>query len=90
MRACGELREDEPRRLDAVQLGHRDVHHDDVGPEEARLRDGVAPVGGLADDLEVRLLAEEGPEPLADDPVVVHQEDGRAHSPCPLGLRSVR
>ena len=52
--------------------------------EKSRLRDGFAPVRGLSDDLEVRLLAEEGPEPLADDPVVVHQEDGRAHSPCPL------
>ena len=84
MRTWRELREDEPRRLDAVQLRHGDVHHDDVGPEETRLSDGVASVGGLADDFEVLLLAEEGPEPLADDPVVVHQEDGRAHSPCPL------
>jgi hypothetical protein len=43
------------RGLDAVELGHADVHEHDVGLEPARGVDRLAAVGRLADDVEVLL-----------------------------------
>ena len=42
--------EDLPRRLDAVELGHADVHEDDVGLELRGQAHGLGAVARLADD----------------------------------------
>ena len=72
--------EQAPRGLDAVELGHADVHQHDVGLERADLLDGVEPVGGLAHHLEVVLGVEDHAEAGADERLVVgdQQSDGHA------------
>src|SRR5262249_18366876 len=62
---------DPPHRLDPVELRHHEVHQDDIRREPDGLLDRGGAVGGLADDLDPLLQAEEGAQPLADDLVVV-------------------
>ena len=62
-------------RLEAVHLGHPDVHEDDVGPVAGREVHRFAPVGGLADDLDVFGRAEEDREPAAYQRLVVGHDD---------------
>ncbi len=67
--------DEEPGRLDAVELRHLDVHHDDI---RLRLPDHVqrlAAVGGRADDLDAVERAEQCGEAVADDLVVVDDDD---------------
>ena len=75
--ACGEQA---PRGLDAVELGHADVHQDDVGLQPLGLLDGVEAVGGLADDLEVVLGVEDHAEPGAHERLVVGDQQAHAHA----------
>jgi hypothetical protein len=66
-------------QIDAAEAGHLDIGDDDVGLELfGGLAGGVAGVG-LADDFEVGLLLEEEAEAVADDLMVVNQEDSGAH-----------
>ena len=74
-RVCGLAATQAARGLDAVQLGHGDVHHHDVGLQLLGQFDGFAAVGGLADDLHIGLRAEDHLEALADHGVVVSQQD---------------
>src|SRR5690606_19309364 len=68
-------REDPPRRLDPVELGHAQVHEDDVGLEVGDESHRLVAVTGLADDLQVGLgvddRAHAGPEEL----LVVDEQD---------------
>ena len=74
-------REHAAGRLDAVELGHADVHQHDVGGELARLLDRLQAVGGLADDVEVVLGVEDHPEARAHERLVVgDQHPHRAHA----------
>ncbi len=75
-----------PRRLDPVELGHADVHQDDVGLQPLGLLDRVEAVGGLADDLEVILGVEDHAEPGADERLVV--SDQQAHAQTRLNSRT--
>ncbi len=68
-----------PRGLDPVQLGHPDVHQHDVGPQLARLVDGLEPVAGLADDLEIVLGVEDHAEAGAHERLVVGDQQADAH-----------
>ena len=83
---------DPPGRLDAVELGHADVHQDDVRRQASGLVDRLAPVRGLADDLEVLLGVEDHAEARADERLVVGDEDADAHagsaSAAPTGSRA--
>src|SRR5918996_2233465 len=60
---------------DAVQVGHADVHEDDVRAEFERALDGGPPVSGLADDPQPLVAREDGPEAGAHEVVVVDDED---------------
>ena len=96
-RVLAGLREQPPRRLDPVELGHADVHQHDVGLQPRGLLDGVEPVGRLADHLEVVLGVEDHAEPGAHERLVVGDQQadaqatlssrtssrkGRAHAPA--------
>ena len=72
----GVLGADPPGGLDAVDLGHRDVHEDHVGLQLVGQADRLLAVGGLADDVEA-LLDHRAAQALAQHPVVVgqHQPD---------------
>ena len=72
--------EEPARRLDAVDVGHADVHQDDVRPQAPRLRDRLAPVRRLADDLDVLLGLEDHAEAGADERLVVGDQDAQAHA----------
>ena len=67
--------EDPPRGFEAVELGHPDVHQDDVRSQRANLVDRVAAVGRLADDLDLRLGVEDHPEAGADERLVVDEQN---------------
>ncbi len=70
---------DQPGRLDTVDFGHPDVHDHDIGalgPGQSRR---LPPVGGLSDDLHVRLGADEQPEGAAEQGLVVGEKDANGH-----------
>ena len=62
-------------RLRAVHLGHAQVHEHDVGPGVACEVDGLGAVGGGPDDLEVVDQADEHRQSVADDALVVGDDD---------------
>ena len=74
------LREQPPRRLDPIELGHADVHQHDVGLELADLLDGVEPVGRLANHLEVVLRVEDHAEAGAHQRLVVGDQQSDAQA----------
>src|SRR4051794_18942911 len=76
--------EDAPRRLEPVELGHADVHQHDVWAQGAGLVDRLAPVGRLADDLDLGLRVEDHAEAGADERLVVDEEDAD-HPPASTG-----
>jgi hypothetical protein len=56
---CRQRAADDAGRLGTVQLGHAAVHEHDVGRGVASELDGLVPVGGGADDLDVVDQADE-------------------------------
>ncbi len=70
----GQLGLDRGRRTDPVELGHDEVHQDDVGPQSTGFLDRLASIGRLANDLDVVEELEETPQPASDHGVVVDQE----------------
>ena len=72
---CGSLRADLPRRLDAVQNRHGDVHHHHVRPMLLRQRHRLAAVGRLRHHLKARLALQQHAQAFAHDRVVVRQQD---------------
>ena len=74
-RAAGAVRAQRARDLEAVELGHREVEHDDVRRELARERQSLGAVGGLADQLEVRVRGDRTPQQPTDELVVVGEKD---------------
>ena len=62
-------------RLDAVDLGHADVHEHDVGGQLLGLGHGLLAVLGLGDDLDAVLGAEHDVEAAAEQRLVVGDED---------------
>ena len=67
-------------RLQAVELGHPDVHEDDVRAPAAHEVDCGAPVARLADDGQVGLGVDDDAEPGAQQPLIVGDED--RDGPC--------
>src|SRR5258708_27080708 len=76
--------DDAPRRLHAVELGHCDVHDDDVRAQTQRLGDRVAAVTRDPDHLQVAHF-EQGPKTVADDRVIVGKQHRNRHVAPPLG-----
>ena len=66
--------EDAPGGLDAVEAGHRDVHHNGVGQEGVGLLDGRVAVGGLAHHNHVGFALQQGAQAVAHHLVVVDEE----------------
>lgn len=63
--------------LDAVEFRHGDVHDDHVGLEFLRFLNGLVAVGSFADDLHVGMGGEDHAKSVADDGVVVGEQDLR-------------
>ena len=74
-------REDAPRRLEPVELGHADVHQDDGRVEARRLVDRLEPVARLGDDVDVLFAREQHAEAGADHRLVVGDEHADRHGP---------
>jgi len=70
----GELVDDLGGGFEAVRGGHPEVHQDHVGAERGGHGHPLAPVRGLAHDLDAGVL-EHAPQGIADRRRVVHQED---------------
>jgi hypothetical protein len=68
-------RHDRSRRLNAVHARHPDVHHDDVRVAPAGQLDRGRAVGGLADDSDAFLLFQDHAEALAQERLVVNEDD---------------
>src|SRR5439155_16385216 len=68
-----------PRRLDAVDARHSNVHEDDVRSKGADSFDRRGSVARLADHLEVGLRLEDHAEAGADERLVVDDQDLDGH-----------
>src|SRR5579875_3354067 len=67
---------DQPtRRFEAVEARHRDIHQYDVGAQLGDVRERLATVAGLADDLDARKLADQRFEAGANQKMVVAQQE---------------
>src|SRR5712692_7541396 len=66
---------DLPGCLEAAQTGHADVHQDHVRASFVRLIDGVAAIGRFADNFQVRLGGNQGADGLAEQCVIVREDD---------------
>ena len=64
--------------LEAAAVGQPQVHDDDVGLEVAGLADGLGGGRRLADHLELAVALERVPQTLADQVVVVDEQNPRA------------
>jgi hypothetical protein len=62
------------RRVDAVELGHSDIHDNNVGRELFGEADGFAAIGGFADDFDSRVGLEQEPKAFANYSVIVGNE----------------
>ena len=71
------------RRLNPIERGHRDVRHDDVGPERFGCLDELAAVPHDPD--EVEMGSEQAAQPLGHDEVVIGQQDARLAHPALSG-----
>lgn len=67
---------------DAAQARHFQVHQDNVGRELARRRRRLGAIGGLAHHLDPLGVAEDGSQPLANDLLVIYEQDAN-HSLSP-------
>ena len=84
-RVSGQLGPDLAAGLDAGAVGQPDVHDDDVGLVEARLVDRFGDGPGLGDDLEALAPVEQRDEALADDLVVVDDEQAQRSGGLVIG-----
>ena len=74
------MRANLPRRLDAVEPGHPDVHEHDVGLELSRERNGGLAVGRFAHDLDLWMIREDrANEPTCLVRVVADQQLDHRH-----------
>jgi hypothetical protein len=71
--------QDEARGLDAVQVGHADIHQDDIRGEPFGQGDRLGAVGGLAHHLHARLTFQDQPEAGPDRLLVIGDEDAHDH-----------
>src|SRR5262249_7633316 len=71
---------DQPRSSQTVQLGHVQIHQQDVRPQPSSLLDRLATVARLADDVYPARL-EEASQSISKELVIVGDEDAHAGSP---------
>ena len=75
-RVSGSRAEQPPGRFDAVELRHADVHQDEVGLALDGFVDRLDSVAASADDLDVGLGVEDQAEAVADERLIVGEQDG--------------
>jgi hypothetical protein len=89
-----ELGAQRDERVDAAHVGKAHVHQRDVGTKLPVLTDAVAAVGGLADQMHVRLGGDDAGDPLAQQRMIVNAENADAvilaHGSAHLSLTRVR
>ena len=68
------VRAERPCELEAIQLGHLDVKKQQVGGDLLDGRNRLGAVRALADDFDIRLLAQEGEDMRARHRLVVHHQ----------------
>ena len=71
---AGCIGQDAPGGVDAVDVGHADVHDDHVRRECPGLLDGLPAITGLADHGDIRLALQQRAQPLAQQRVIVCQQ----------------
>ena len=71
----GTARASSPGGVDAIEVGHLQVHDDHIRPVQDGLADGGLAGGGLAHDLHFGQGGQCGLQPLADQGVVVGDQD---------------
>jgi hypothetical protein len=76
------------RSVDAVELGHGNVHDNHVGRELFGEADGFAAIGGFADDFDSRVGLEQEPKTFANYSMIVGNEDscGGGHGAASEGV----
>ena len=79
---------DQPGCLQAVHLGHADVHQDHVGPLGFRHLHRFNTVGRLTDNLDAFLGPEKGEEPAANERLIIGNHDPDRHR-APLAVALV-
>jgi hypothetical protein len=67
-------------RLEPVDVGHPDVHQRDVGSKAPDGGHGLLPVGGFAEDLDARLLVEQGAKARPHHGLIVGDDDADGHA----------
>ncbi len=73
----GLLTDDAPRRFDAVEHRHANVHEHDVRPQEPHFGDRLLPVAGLAHDRHLRVAFEDLAQSDAHERLIVGDQDLR-------------
>src|SRR6059036_2050453 len=71
---------DLPRGFDAIEEGHRYIEQDYIGPQLFSHLDGLAPVLRFANNFYVAFGFEEIPQPLANDGVIINQQNFDTHT----------
>jgi hypothetical protein len=71
--------DDAPSRFDAVQVWHAYIHENDGGFDVRVHLDDLGAVGCLADDFDVRLVAQDHPRSGANEPLVIGEENSDGH-----------
>ena len=67
---------DPPDGLDAADAGQAQVHDDEIGLHFLEQPVGLGAVGRFCDDAQARLLLQHRTIALADDGMIVDQQDG--------------
>ena len=75
--------------LEPVQVGHGDVDDENIGPQTLHQGQGLRTVGRLAEDRDVPRPLQEGADALADQVMIVGDDDAD-HAPSKVGIRATR
>ena len=71
------------RDLEPVKPRHLDIEHGHVGPQLHDSRQRRRPIGGLADQLELRSFLDPASEPVSEQGVIIGNDHPRALLPIP-------
>ncbi len=83
------MRQDPPRRLEPVHLGHADVHQEHVGTFPPGELDSLDTVPGFADHFDVAGRSQQHGEAAPNEGLVVGDGDpDHAVTPSPYGSRT--
>jgi hypothetical protein len=69
------LAADRDHGIDAVAIGHLQVHERDIGIVFPELLDGLMSTGGFSNNLHVSLISNESSDPFAEKGVIVYYQN---------------